>query len=120
MPAMNAVGMKTELRTRVMAMTGPVISSSALMVASRGARPVAIQRSTFSTTTMASSTTMPIARTSPKSERLFSEKPSMAMTKNVPTSETGTSIIGSSVARQSCRNTRTTMKTRTNASKSVL
>ncbi len=32
-------------------------------------------RSTFSTTTMASSTTMPTASTSPNSDRLFSEKP---------------------------------------------
>ena len=33
------------------------------------------------------------------------------MTKNVPISDTGTSIMGSSVARQSCRKIRTTMKT---------
>ena len=74
----------------------------------------------FSTTTMASSTTMPMASTRPNSDRLFSEKPSSAMTAKVPISDTGTSIIGSSVARQSCRNTSTTTKTRTNASKSVL
>src|SRR5262249_35386198 len=35
MPAMNAVGMNTELKTSVIAITGPVISSSALMVAPR-------------------------------------------------------------------------------------
>ena len=35
-------------------------------------------------------------------------------------SDTGTSIIGISVARQSWRNTSTTMNTRTKASKSVL
>src|SRR5439155_1523614 len=87
-PAMNAVGMKTELSTRVIAITGPVISSSALIVASRGGRPFAIQRSTFSTTTIASSTTMPMASTRPKSDRLFSEKPSKAMTKKVPIRET--------------------------------
>ena len=52
-------------------MTGPVISSMARMVASRGSSPCAIQRSMFSTTTMASSTTMPIASTSPNSVRLF-------------------------------------------------
>ena len=69
---------------------------------------------------MASSTTMPMASTRPNSDRLLSEKPSSAITANVPISETGTSIIGSSVARQSCRKTSTTMKTRMNASKSVL
>ena len=42
------------------------------------------------------------------------------MTANVPISDTGTSIIGSSVARQSCRKIRTTMNTRMNASESVL
>ena len=74
----------------------------------------------FSTTTMASSTTMPIASTSPNSVRLFSEKPSSAITANVPISDTGTSIMGMSVARQSWRKISTTMKTRTNASKRVL
>ncbi len=120
MPAMNAVGMKTELSTSVMAITGPVISSMALIVASRGGRPLAIQRSMFSTTTMASSTTMPIASTSPKSVRLFKENPRSAMTAKVPMSDTGTSIMGISVARQSCKNMSTTMNTSTKASNSVL
>ena len=91
----------------------------ALRLASRGDIPWASQRSTFSTTTMASSTTMPIASTSPNSERLLSEKPSIAMTANVPTSETGTATIGMIVALQFCRNTSTTMNTRMKASISV-
>ena len=74
----------------------------------------------FSSTTMASSTTMPIASTRPNSVRLFSEKPIAAMTANVPISETGTSIIGRIMALQSCRNTSTTMPTRITASRSVL
>ena len=41
------------------------------------------------------------------------------MTANVPISDTGTAIIGMSVARQFCRKTSTTMKTRTIASNSV-
>ena len=44
---------------------------------------------------------MPIASTSPKSDRLLSENPSMAMMANVPTSDTGTAIMGMIVARQS-------------------
>ncbi len=59
----------------------------------------------FSTTTMASSTTMPIASTRPNSDRLFSEKPSAAMTAKVPTMATGTAISGMMAARQFCRNT---------------
>ena len=76
-------------------------------------------RSTFSTTTIASSTTMPMASTRPKSERLFSEKPKRAMKMNVPISETGTATIGMIVARQFWRKIRTTRKTSANASKSV-
>ena len=120
MPARNTVGTNTEQSTSVIEMTGPVISSMAWMVASRGGSPLAIQRSMFSTTTMASSTTMPMASTRPNSVRLFSEKPSRAMIAKVPISDTGTSIIGSSVARQSCRKISTTTNTSTNASNSVL
>src|SRR5688500_14477397 len=119
MPAMNAVGTNTAQSTSEIAITGPVTSSIALRAASRGDSPSAIQRSTFSTTTIASSTTIPIASTSPNSDRLFRENPSTAITANVPISDTGTAIIGISVARQFCRNTSTTMNTSTNASSSV-
>ena len=51
-------------------------------------------RSTFSTTTIASSTTMPTASTRPNSDRLFSDMPSAARTVNVPTSETGIATTG--------------------------
>ena len=57
--------------------------------ASAGDSPAAMLRSTFSTTTMASSTTMPIASTSPNSERLLSVNPNTPMKKKVPTSDTG-------------------------------
>src|SRR5262249_35021068 len=118
-PAMNAVGTNTAQSTSAMPMTGPVTSSMAFRLASRGDNPIAIQRSTFSTTTMASSTTMPIANTSPNNERLFSENPSIAMTANVPTRDTGTAIIGMMVARQFCKKTSTTTNTKTMASNSV-
>ncbi len=100
-------------------MTGPVTSSMALRAASRGDRPCSSHRSTFSTTTMASSTTMPIASTRPNSEMLLRLKPSTAMTAKVPTMATGTATRGISAARQFCRNARTTMPTRATASSSV-
>ena len=53
-------------------MTGPVTSSIAFRAASCGASPCSSHRSTFSTTTMASSTTIPIASTSPNRVRLLS------------------------------------------------
>ena len=119
-PPMKQQGMNTELSTSVMAMIGPVISSIARMVAVRESSPVAIRRSMFSSTTIASSTTIPIASTRPKSVRLFRLNPSTAMAANVPIRETGTSIIGSTIVRQSWRNTRTTRPTRRTASRSVL
>ena len=47
-------------------------------------------RSTFSTTTIASSTTMPMASTSPNRVSVLIEKPKSSMNANVPTIETGT------------------------------
>ena len=63
---------------------------------------------------------MPIASTRPKSVRLFSEKPSAAMTAKVPTTATGTAIKGISADRQFCRKRSTTTATRMTASRSVL
>ncbi len=103
-----------------MAMIAGVTSSMAVYAASRGASPLSIQRSTFSTTTMASSTTMPMASTSPNSERLFREKPKTHITAKVPTSETGMANSGTMAARQLCRKTSTTSATRPTASKSVI
>ena len=96
-----------------------VTSSIALRVASRGDRPSAMWRSTFSTTTIASSTTMPIASTRPKSDSMFSEKPNAAITANVPISDTGIASSGITLARQVCRKTSTTSTTSTIASNSV-
>ena len=74
----------------------------------------------FSSTTMASSTTMPIASTRPNSEMLFRLKPTAAITAKVPMIETGTSIMGRIMAFQSCRKTSTTIPTSTTASNMVL
>ncbi len=103
-----------------MAMTAGVTSVIARYVASRGLRPRSIQRSTFSTTTIASSTTMPIASTIPNSDKLFSENPNSFMNANVPMSDTGIASSGTSDARQLWRNTSTTMTTKAMASSSVL
>ncbi|MNJ05764.1 hypothetical protein D3C73_1673110 [compost metagenome] len=51
-------------------------------------------RSTFSTTTMASSTRMPMARTMPNSVSTLTEKPSASITAKVPISATGTTRVG--------------------------
>ena len=63
-PSNMATGINTEHSTSTMAITGPVTSSMAWRDASLASRPVScMMRSTFSTTTIASSTTMPMART---------------------------------------------------------
>ena len=74
---------------------------------------------TASTTTIASSTTMPIARTSPSSDNTLIEKPSIGKKMNAPTSDTGTVISGIRVARQFWRNMKTTISTSPTASNSV-
>ena len=74
---------------------------------------------TASTTTMALSTTIPIASTSANSVSILMEKPNICIKKKVPTSETGTAIAGINVERKSCRNKYTTINTSKKASNSV-
>ena len=105
---MNAIGTKTDARISAMLITGPDTSRIARSVASRGDIPCSMWCSTASTTTIASSTTRPTARTRPKSDSVLMEKPSSGNTANVPMSDTGTAAIGMSVARQFCRNRKTT------------
>ena len=63
-PGKNAIGTNTAISTSVMPMMAPVICDIALRVACFGGSPSsAMMRSTFSTTTMASSTRMPTAST---------------------------------------------------------
>ncbi len=119
-PLMNAQGTKTALRTNPTAITGPETWLMALIVASRGGSPCSMWCSTASTTTIASSTTMPIASTSPKSVRLFRLKPNASSTANVPTMATGTAIKGMTAERQFCRNSSTTSATSSTASRSAL
>ena len=75
MPGMKAIGTNTERRTNVIAMIGAVISAIAFFVASAGDRfgSSSMTRSTFSTTTIASSTRMPIASTIASSEIVLAE-----------------------------------------------
>ena len=113
---MNAAGTNTAHSTSAIATNAEPTSSMLRCAASRGLRPAAMLRSTFSTTTIASSTTMPIASTKPNSDRLLIENPNTPMKKNVPTSDTGIATIGMTAARQVCRNRITTRTTRTIAS----
>ncbi len=73
----------------------------------------------FSSTTIASSTTKPVATISAISDRLSIEKPSRYIAPKVPTIEIGTAMLGISVARQLRRNRNTTITTRPTAISSV-
>ncbi len=120
-PGENATGTKTADRTSATPTSAPVIWLIALRVASRGDKPsTSMMRSTFSTTTMASSTSRPMASTSPNIDSVLIEKPTAAMTPNVPSSTTGTAMVGTSVALMFCRNSSITRKTSATPSNSVL
>jgi hypothetical protein len=62
-----------------------------------------MKRAIFSMTTIASSTTSPVASVRPKSVSVLIEKPRPFINANVPISETGIVIAGISVVRQSWR-----------------
>src|SRR5690606_32133466 len=119
-PPRKATGTNTAESTSTIAISAPLTCSIALIVASRGLSPSSCMiRSTFSTTTIASSTTMPIASTKPNSVNVLMVKPSSSIPANVPTIAIGTASSGIRVARQLCKNINTTINTNTTASSSV-
>ena len=112
MPPINRMGMKTAISEILIDMTVKPTSLAPRRAASRGFMPPSIWRMMFSSTTMVSSTTKPVAIVRAIRERLFSEKSARYMTVNVPTSETGTEIAEIAVARPFRRNRNTTRMTR--------
>ena len=76
----------------------PEILLIALTVASLGESPsFAMMLSTSSTTTMASSTTVPIASTMANIDRMLMEMPIHSITMKVPSNEMGTTMVGMAV-----------------------
>ena len=72
-PDMKAVGRKTAIRVKVVAITARPISSAASIEAWKAGLPMCMWRSIFSTSTMASSTRMPTTSDSARSVTVFSE-----------------------------------------------
>jgi len=101
MPAIPATGINTATKTRVVAIIGAVTLLMASSVASLVFIPFSILTCTASTTTMASSTTIPIASTKPSSESTLMVNPSNGKNIKAPIKETGIAIVGIRVARQS-------------------
>ena len=119
-PGKNAIGTNTATSTSVMPTTAEVIWCIAFTVASYGESFSSLMmRSTFSITTMASSTRIPIAMTMANSVSTLIEKPSAQRPRHAPQSAIGTTIVGISVARQFWRKRNITRKTRIMASISV-
>ena len=120
-PPKKAMGPNTAASTKPMPIKALVISPMDLRVASLGGRPSSLMtRSTFSTTTMASSTRRPMARTMANMVSMLMENPSRPRTAKVPRMTTGTARVGMSVARKLPRKTYITRKTRKIASNRVL
>src|SRR6267142_2341979 len=111
--------MNTAHSTSAMEMMGRVTSPMAACAAACGFKPCSILRSMFSTTTMASSTTIPVASTKPNKVSELIEKPASSSTASVPTIATGTATNGMTLARQVCRKTTTTSTTSKTASNNV-
>ena len=121
MPGKKLTGTNTAASTNDVAIKAPASPVMAFFVASYAPRcSSSMMRSTFSTTTIASSTTIPMDRIRPNKVSMLSEKPNISMKPKVPIREIGTATTGISVARQLCRERKTTKITNTSASKSVL
>ena len=119
-PGKKATGTNTATSTMPMTTTAPKTSR----MASRAARwalffSSRMCRSMFSITTIASSTTMPVASTIPNSVSVLIENPNSFTNANVPMSETGMVMAGMTVLRQFCRNRNITRMTSAMASASV-
>src|SRR5581483_717182 len=120
-PGKKDTGTKTEINTKDVATTALATSDIATEVAVCGSVwSASIWRCAFSITTIASSTTRPVAKVIPKSVSELIENPKILMNAKVPTSETGMVTAGMMVARQSNKNRKMTMITIMIASSSVV
>ena len=112
--------MNTAMKTSVHENTAIDTSPTAWRVASLASViPFSIFAITASTTTMASSTTVPMASTNANSVSRFSENPARVTMTKVPISDTITEILGIIVALTFCRKKNTTRITRMIAMTSV-
>ena len=106
---MNATGTKMTTKESVVAMTARPISCVASAAASFGVTPFSsTNRKMFSSTTMASSMTMPVASDSASIVMLFSVKPAIFMNVNVPTIDVGMASAAMNVTRMLRMNRNTT------------
>ena len=115
-PSMNTIGRNTASSVMVVDMTAKKISFEPSIPAFSGLIPCSMRMYMFSVITMASSTTRPTDNTMASIVSTLIEKPATYITKNAPMSDTGITMQGTSVTRQSRRNRKMMMITRMNAS----
>ena len=118
-PPISPMGAYTAASVMVMAITGPATSRAPISAARTGDLPSSICRCTFSTTTMASSTTRPMASTMASSVSRFTLKPNSAMMAAPPSMDSGIVTTGISTARSEPRHRKITATTMMMASISV-
>ena len=112
-PPMNSSGMNTATSDRLIDSTVKPTSRAPRSAASTRFMPASMWRLVFSSTTMASSTTKPVATVSAIRLRLLRLKPSRYITPKVPSSDTTVATAGTMVARALRRNRPTTSTTST-------
>src|SRR5215469_16725761 len=112
-PLIISKGMNTATSDVLMDTTVNPISAAPLNVACTTPIPCSRYRVIFSSTTIASSTTNPVEMVRAINDKLSRLYPSRYITPNVPTSESGTAMLGMMVARTVRKNTNTTMITST-------
>src|SRR5436190_367082 len=115
---MNKSGISTAMRDTVRLMMVKPICCEPLNAACKRALPRSTCREMFSIITIASSTTKPVAMVSAIRVRLLMEKPTRYMTPKVPTSDSGTAMLGMRVAEALRRKRKMTSTTSTTASSS--
>ena len=99
-PVAKASGANTDASVSVIATIAKPISRAPRMAASLRGMPSSTWRKMFSSMTIASSTTRPIASTIASSDSVLIVKPKRYISPNVPISDTGIVMIGISVARR--------------------
>ena len=118
-PPWMPTGAYTAASVMVIEMIGPTSSRAASMAARSGGFPCWMCRSTFSTMTIASSTTSPTERTIASSVSRLMVKPATSIRKTAPISDTGIATTGISTDRNDPRNRKMTKMTIRSVSVSV-
>ena len=106
-PPISRIGRNTAISERLIDRTVKPTSRAPRIAASNGRMPSSMWRCVFSSTTIASSTTKPVAIVSAISEKMLSEYPSRYIAPNVPISDTGTATLGNQRRARAAAGTRT-------------